>query len=156
MWITLLLAVGLPLGAETAIVEARGEARIPVSGRGDTLVMDFRTASIEKWRITKATLMLHLEEGDPPRMVHLSTVPSRWTEDNPKKAAGGLFKESRRFLVTVLQQGWISVDVTPAYIEALAAQKIHGLAVEQENFKLHGRKPPQFAFSMVVEGVRLE
>jgi hypothetical protein len=150
----MLLAGGL--AAETAIVESRSEGRITVKGRGEVLLMDFRTASIEKWKVTKATLMLHIDEGAPPRMVHVSTVPSRWTEDNPQKAASGLFKESRRFLVTEQQQGWISIDLTPAYVEALASGKSHGLAVEEEGFRLHGRKPPQFSFSMLVEGSRLD
>jgi len=118
--------------------------------------MDFRTASIEKWRVTKATLMLHIEEGATPRMIHVSTIPSRWKEDDPQKAASGLFKESRRFLVTEQAQGWISIELTPAYVEALAAQKSHGLAVEEEGVRFHGRKPPQFSFSMLVDGTRVE
>ncbi len=46
--------------------------------------------------------------------------------------------------------------VLPAYVEALAAQKSHGLAVEEEGVRFHGRKPPQFSFSMLVDGTRFE
>lgn len=146
------LSLGGSLAAETAIVEARADARLHLEGRTEILLLDFRTASIATWEIRKATLLLHVQEGEPPKMLLISLVPARWTEDAPERAAAGLFRHSGRFQVRVLEQGWIQVELSPSFVAALAREQSFGLAVEQKNFRLHGRKPPQFAFVLLVEG----
>ncbi len=147
-----LLLFAFALHAATAIVESRGEARIQVPDHGEMLLMDFRTASIETWKVKKATLALHLREGSPPKTVLLSTIPSRWTEEDPSPAAKGLFVQSRRFPTRDMGEGWIGVEVAPEFVEAMAGGKSFGLAVEQDGFKLHGRGPAYYSFQFLVEG----
>ena len=147
-----LLLFAITLHAATAIVESRGEARIQVPNHREVLLMDFRTASIEAWKVKKATLALHVKEGSQPKTILLSTIPSRWTEEDPSPAAKGLFQQSKRFPTKEMGEGWIGVEVAPEFVEAMAAGKSYGLAVEQEGFKLHGRGPAYFSFQFLVEG----
>lgn len=142
----------IALHAARALVESRGEARISVPGHGEVLLMDFRTASIDRWKVTKATLALHVKEGAIPRTVLLSSIPTHWTEEDPEPARKRLFQASKPLPAKDMGQGWIYVDVPSEYVEALAAGSSFGLAVEQKGFQLHGRGPAYYSFQLLVEG----
>ncbi|MDX1980805.1 MAG: hypothetical protein SFV51_11085 [Bryobacteraceae bacterium] len=108
------------------------------------MLFDFRAASVEGWKIDKAALMLHLAEGAAPRTVRVSSVPRSWTEQDAASAASALFRRPARFgayRATPAGQGWISVALDPALVEALASGRSFGLAIDPAGAKIDGARP---------------
>ena len=151
------------LYAETAILECTADTSVSSIDRSATpegrsrvllldqarhiVLLDFRLAAVERWHVTKATLLLHARDV-PPGKVGISTVSADWRESEatflaPRIAqpwtttgsdlrdaifghAGSRYTFSK---AAPYQAGWIRIDVDPALIDWLLAEKGHGLAI---------------------------
>lgn len=125
------------LHAASAVLNCTAGATAP----NGIMLFDFRAASVAGWKIHKATLMLHLAEGSPPRTVRVSSVPRPWEEQD---AASAVFRGPARFKAcraTPAGQGWISVALDPALVEALASGRSFGLAIDPAGAKIDGARP---------------
>lgn len=145
-----------PAPAASALLESRAQGSLALKDRGQIRLFDFRPDSATGWKIRKATLFLHLESGEPPRQIAVSSIAVKWTEDAPQQALEGIFgKAASRhgsFRVTPIEKGWLSVELEPWLIEWLAAGKSFGLALEQGPRRFHGRGPAYYAPYLLVEG----
>ena len=139
--------------ADTSIPSTDGHAvelRLP-----QAILMNFRFAAIRDWAVTKATLLLHVAGGDALRNVGISTILAAWDETKP--AAVDVRKlQFLNHRVENKPQGWISIEVTPALVELLAAGKGTGLAIRDpsssKQHAIHSRESVQFMPYLVVEG----
>lgn len=158
-----LLVLSQTLHAETAILECTADTWVSSAdlsaapaGRSRELLLDqarrivlldFRLAAAERWRITKATLLLHAQ-GIPPGKVGVSTVSTGWSESEATFLAphvgrlwttlGSDFRDAifgragSRYTFSKAvpyQAGWIQIDVDPTLIDWLLEEKGHGLAL---------------------------
>src|SRR5262245_36241347 len=53
------------------------DLRLPRRG---AVLLEFRTAAIEGWKVKKATLLLHLRQVASPRRVTIAPIPVAWSE----------------------------------------------------------------------------
>jgi hypothetical protein len=143
--IAIFLSFAWTLSAASALLESRAEGRFPVPARGEAMLIDFRPDSIRNWKISQARLYLFLTAGKAPEKLPLSTVTVNWTEDNPAEAAKGAFGKGASAQahcpVKQLPQGWIEVQLPPAFLEALAAGKSFGFAWLTGPARINGRSP---------------
>ncbi len=65
--LVLLMSSVWSLEAASALVESRAEGRFAVEGRGEAMLVDFRTDSIRNWKITKARLYVFVLSGEPAK-----------------------------------------------------------------------------------------
>ncbi len=125
----------LPAGAATAILNAIAEMQ---SAR--ELVVEFRAASAEGWKVSRAALFLHAAKGAPPKRVRVALVDGR----KPRRM--------RAFEASPQPQGWVKVSLDAALVEAMAAGRGSGLAVEQGKVRFHGLDPISTQPYLIVEG----
>ena len=153
--VLLLNSVGM-LPASSALVESRAEGRFAEEDRGRAMLVDFRTDSIRNWRITKAKLYVFVVSGEIPAQLPVSTVTRNWTEDAPGSAVAGTFGrgESKESPCPAkpLPQGWLEVEIPPAFLEAMAAGKSYGLAWLPGAARINGRAPAFRQPYILVEG----
>lgn len=139
------IGCAMVLQGASALVETRAEGRFNVEGRGEAMVMDFRPDSVRGWKIAQARLYLVVVSGDVPPKLAVSTVTVNWTEDNSAEAGGGTFgkggSRDAECVVKQLPQGWIEVELPPAFVEAMAAGKSYGIAWLTGGARINGRAP---------------
>lgn len=152
----LLLLACAKLTAATALLPTRAEARLSKAGRGRIAVFDFRPDGAAHWKIRKATLILHLAAGDPPKSIAVSTVARKWSPANPAALHEAVFHPREApfadCLVRVLPQRWIEVALEPWIAEWMVSGKSYGLAIAEDGRRISGRDPPFLAPYLLVEG----
>lgn len=134
-----LLIAPVLLNAASAVLNCTAGA----AARNGMLLIDFRSTSVEGWRIAKATLMLHVN-GELPKAVRVSAAPRRWTEQDFAAAMAGAFRKPARFGLYKAKdagQGWIAVELDPALVEAMASGASFGLAIDPGGAKIDGARP---------------
>lgn len=142
-----LLLAGQALAAQTAVLECVADATVALRGAdrgrlsggapvvrvsaGDSAALvQFRVSVIEGWRIAKATLLVRVESGRVPRRLAANLATAAWRESDERTALPGRRHPGGRSNVTVLKEGWISVDLDRRLVQALADRKAEGLLLE--------------------------
>ena len=131
---------------------SNGSARtLRLKGSEAVLLLSFRVAVIEGWKIHRATLLIHRASGGTPKGVGLSAVSIPWSEASP----GAARPNSRYAFVPVTEagEGWLRVEVPPALIEQLR----YGLAMiagQNKAYEFHSRETVQYSPYLLVEGSR--
>ncbi len=152
----------VPLGAETAVLEAVADAAGPGTGRvrefpaGNVIVIHFRTWGVFRWQVDSADLFLHIASGPVPTSVEVAIITDNWTEADP-------FTDTGKLAFTVCKsrsepQDWISVRVPSAMVEELAAGRAPGgLAVRVKSaqpLSIHARESSSFTPNLIVNGAK--
>ena len=167
----LVLAAMTVARAETAILECTADgwaqvqkgkawlidgrsAELRLNGSDQLVLLQFRVSAIPRWKVEKATLLLHLAGGRLPARLGVSTVRAAWGEVEAKFT----LEPSARQTVTVkpLPAGWLSLEVSAALAQELVDGRASGLSVREQapvaSFRFHARESLQFAPYLVVEG----
>lgn len=161
--------------------------RIRLKGKEMWMLATFDTAPIAGWRVRAARLRLHAAGPHKLKTIGISTVAVPWAEGtgNGVRADGGAtFLESdagrrawggaqsdftdaawtaagTRVAYSDLREigdGWIEVDVPPAFVHALADGQTYGFAITDEkgqtraNNDVHSREQSGFEPYLLVEG----
>jgi hypothetical protein len=162
--ISLILTLGAPvaLHAGRAILECVADGWVARDGRfdgrtatleagaGRTALLDFRFSLISGWRVAKATLLVHVASGRTPDRVAIGAVVAPWKESDARVARP---TRGRPAPVTVMEQGWIAVEVDPALVQLLAEGKARGLRLSaSRDVAFHARESLGTAPYLVVEG----
>ena len=136
----ILVLLAAALGAESTLIECIADAwysqsnpKLEGSGRtlrlgasGGAVVLAFRAAAIEHWKVEKAVIVLHLAQRSEPVEVSVSFTGAAWRESS---AGPPPLRETSRTVEKVKPDGWISIAVPPALVQALADGKASGLAL---------------------------
>ena len=156
--VVLLLLAACGIRAETAILEctsdnwadlrgrleaSRGRAQeLPVD-RDGRLLLAFRFAVIQGWRVDKATLLLHIADGRAPRPFRVAAAPPWPGEETslPPISPGEGVKTNEE------QQGWIKLELPQALIRLAVHGRSDGLAIWLDSgaIRVHTRESISYA-----------
>ncbi|HUS06943.1 MAG TPA: hypothetical protein VMZ52_11625 [Bryobacteraceae bacterium] len=150
-------------GAATAMLDCTADS--PLTGPPDAgpqlplnpgMLLNVQWQSVTGWRVSKATLLLHLAKGSVPAQLEVALVPNPWLDSKPPSIPEKRWK----FLSQKTEphpDGWVSLEIPPPLVELAAAGKGHGFAVRDrapaKNRWLHTRKSGQYAAHLLVEGL---
>jgi hypothetical protein len=158
--------------AETAILDCTAAAALPVSKAASKnitnpvpdfdlsqgILLDFPFSIVKDWRVTKATLFLHLPQGLLPPRLEVAVVSTDWNA----QSTSGLDVRKLQFLAQPSEpkpESWFAVGFPAALVELLAAGKGHGFAIRLRSshspVTVHGRKAGVLAPRLQVEGSAL-
>jgi hypothetical protein len=145
--------------AESAVLEctadtwmARGDRathgrnRVLTLAPDGAILLQFRTPAIEGWRISKATLLLHLAGGRRPSRIRVAPPAAAWSEIEARWArpVGGADRPVRTY-----QDEWIAIDLQPGDVQA------HGLSIRSRaRLRFDARESVGFAPYLLIEGSR--
>jgi hypothetical protein len=147
-------------GAETAMLDCVADA--PYTGGAqaveyrlaDGMVVNFEWQTVARWRITKATLLVHIARGLSPVHLDIALAPDRLPLIPLQKL---------KFLAQKVEphpDGWIAIDVPPTLVEIAAGAKTRGIVVRDyaraKERWLHSRRSGQYGPHLLVEGVPLK
>ncbi len=160
----LTLAAGTALHAERAILECvadgwaardgrfHGATATLEAGAGKSASMDFRISLIAGWRISKATLLLHVASGKAPDRLGAGVAVAAWRESDARMARA---PSGRTAPVTSMEQGWIGAEIDAALVQEMADGKAHGLRIASNGaVAFHARESLGTAPYLIVEGER--
>lgn len=133
-------------------LEGSGQT-LNLSASGGAVILAFRTAAIEHWRVEKAVIVLHLAAPSKPAEVSVSLTGAAWRESSVEPPP---LREINRTVEKVKPDGWISIPVPQALIQALADGKATGLAISSTstNQTFHSRETFQYSPFLAVVGRR--
>jgi hypothetical protein len=123
------------------------DLRLPRRGG---VLLDFRTAAIEGWRITKATLLLHLRQDAAPRRVSIAAMPATWSES---QAIWKMLPHLRGRVHEVRHygEGWVSIELAPQEVNG------HGIYLTTAGeawLRFDARESVSYAPYLLIEGSR--
>ena len=159
----LLAACGIR--AETAILECTSDNWADVRGRLEAsrdraqelpvdrdgrLLITFRFAVIQGWRVEKAVLLLHLADGRAPRIFRVAAAPP-WPGEEaslPPISPGEAVKTHEE------QQGWVKLELSQALIRLAVHGRSDGVAISLDGgaIRVHTRESISYAPYLLVEG----
>jgi hypothetical protein len=163
----ILLLLTPALRADNTLIECIADAwyspsnpKLEGSGRtlklgasGGAVVLAFRTAAIEHWRVEKAVMVVHLAQQSEPVEVSVSLTSGPWRESSAEPPP---LRETSRTVEKVKPDGWISIPVPQALVQALADGKATGLALSSASAGqiFDSRETIQYAPYLAVVGKR--
>lgn len=132
--IPLLFAVS-SLRAERALLECTANApgEVVSLARRAVTRLEFRTALVEGWSVSRATLLLHLAGGEAPREVDVAVAGGGFRRSATRQAAGG----------------WIEIELDRALLKDVAKPL---LVRARPGLRFHTRQTIQFSPYLIVEG----
>jgi hypothetical protein len=133
--------------ADISLPATPGDATILNAGGGKTVLLSFRMAAAEGWKIEKAVLLLHFPTNTTPQKIRLAAIQDKWTEKSDSLPALTAFQEATE---RSKPDGWITIPI-PA---ELLAPKYAGLALQGPKQSFHSRRSVQFSPYLVVQGTR--
>jgi len=119
----------------------------------DVILLAFRFAAIEHWKVEKAVIVLHLAAESHPAELTVSVTNSPWSESSLRPPS---FRETSPAVEKIKPDGWISVPVPQAMAQALADGKATGLALISKHASqtFHSRETIQYSPFLAVVGQR--
>jgi hypothetical protein len=155
-----LLLAACGIRAETAILECTSDNWADLRGRLEAsrdraqelpvdrdgrLLLTFRFAVIQGWRVEKAVLLLHIADGRAPRTFRVAAAPP-WPGE--ETSPGEAVKTNEE------QQGWIKLELPQALIRLAVHSRSDGLAMSLDNgaIRVHTRESISYAPYLLVEG----
>jgi hypothetical protein len=160
-----ILLLALPtLRAESSLIECIADAwyapaskldgsgkTLQLNGAGGAVLLAFRMAAVEHWKVEKAVIVLHLAAPSEPVELAVSLTGGAWQEysrDPPP------LRETTQTVEKVKPDGWISIAVPQAMAQALVDGKATGLALSSPgvNQTFHSRETIQYSPFFVVMG----
>jgi hypothetical protein len=148
--------------AETAMLDCLADAALAGKAQAatelrvaDGILIDFQWQTVTSWRVTKATLLVHLAKGSAPIILDVALAPDTWVEARTPSIS----EKRLKFLAQKVEthpDGWIALDVPPSMVELAAEGKAHGFVVRDrvraKERWLHTRRSGQYAPHLLVEG----
>lgn len=153
------------------------DTELHLQGRQKLALMTFQFAIIRNWKVQRATLLLHMDDIQPFKLLGVVPVPVRWNEieANAGRAAEsapwgpkgflpdvlGRFEADKANLLPVREGdfGWVEIDLPNSLIEDCAAGRSHGFALfvrsRDGERVINSRDTVRFAPTLKVEGAAL-
>jgi hypothetical protein len=124
---------------------------LKLAGGGEVILLAFRFAAIEHWKVEKAVIVLHLAAESQPAELMVSLIGAPWRESSPKPPS---FRETSPAVEKIKPDGWISIPVPRAMAQALADGKATGVALSSAhaNQIFHSRETIQYSPFLAVIG----
>jgi len=118
---------------------------------GGAVVLAFRTAAVEHWKVEKAVIVLHLAAASEPVEVSVSLTGGSWRESSVEPPT---LRETSRTVEKVKPDGWISIPVPQALVQAVVDGRATGLAISAANTSqvFDSRETIQYAPYLAVVG----
>jgi hypothetical protein len=131
-------------------LEGSGQT-LKLSASGGAVILAFRTAAIEHWKVEKAVIVLHLAAPSEPVEVSVSLTGASWRESSVEPPP---LRETVRTVEKVKPDGWISIPVPQALVQALVDGKATGLAISSASASqtFHSRETIQYSPFLAVVG----
>jgi hypothetical protein len=119
----------------------------------DIILLAFRFAAIEHWKVEKAVIVLHLAAESHPADLTVSLTNSPWSESSLKPPS---LRETSPAIEKVKPDDWISIPVPQPMAQALADGKATGLALSSAHAGqiFHSRETIQYSPFLAVMGQR--
>lgn len=162
---SILLLLAAVLRAESMLIECVADAwysrsnpklegtgqTLQLSGSGGSVLLAFRTAAIEHWKVEKAVIVLHLAAQSEPAEISVSLIGGAWRESSVEPPT---LRDTTRTTEKPKPDGWVSIPVPPALIQALVDGKATGLAISSAsvNQTFHSRETAQYSPFLAVVG----
>jgi hypothetical protein len=147
---TLILLLWLALqGSQTAFLECTAGATLPGSntmlqiGGEKTVLLSFRMAASEGWKIEKAVLLLHFPTTTEPAPIRIAAIQDKWTEKTNSLPSLTPFQTAAE---RPKPDGWMTIPVPPEFL----IPKYTGLALQGPSQAFHARQTIQFSPYLVV------
>jgi hypothetical protein len=153
------------LRAETTLLECTADAwyanrdskwegsaqTLKLTTSDDIILLAFRFAAIEHWKVEKAVIVLHLAAESRPAELMVSLTDTPWRESSSKPPP---LRETGPAVEKVKPDGWISIPVPQAMAQALADGKATGLALSSKQARqiFHSRETIQYSPFLAVIG----
>lgn len=122
-------------------------------GGSDVILLAFRMAAVEGWKVEKAAIVLHLAEPSEPGEITVSPAGGPWNEAsrNPPPLREGASAAAKG-----KPNGWISIPVPVELAQAVADGKAPGFALRSAGSTrvFHSRETIQFAPFLAIAGRR--
>jgi hypothetical protein len=160
-----LLLAACGIRAETAILECTSDNWADLRGRLEAsrdraqelpvdrhgrLLLTFRFAVIQGWRVEKAVLLLHVADGRVPRTFRIAAAPPWPGEETslPPISPGEAVRTHEE------QQGWIKLELPQSLIRVAVHSRSDGLAISLASgaIRVHTRESISYAPYLLVEG----
>lgn len=138
-----LLAAAAIAPAATAILECTAS-----SSAGSRHFFFFRTSLVESWTVERATLLLHINEGLPPKSVLIGVQAGRsgWR--------GAAAPKMRRAAVTAEREGWIKIGIPGEFVNGMIVDPNRQLVIElPKGVNADGKQPGLVSPYLMVEGL---
>jgi hypothetical protein len=149
--------------AESSLIECVADlwysAPGKLDGSGHTLQTDpssvillaFRVAAIERWKVEKAVIVLHMAARFEPGKITVSLIDGPWLESSMKPPP---LREPALTIQKTKPDGWISIPVPPALVQAVVDNKATGFAVSVADAKqtFHSRETIEYSPFLAVVG----
>jgi hypothetical protein len=161
--ILVLLAPALP--AESMLIECVADAwysrsnpklegsgqTLKLSGSGGVVLLAFRMAAIEHWKVEKAVIVLHLAAPSEAAEVSVSLTGGAWRESSIEPPT---LRDTTSTTEKTKPDGWISIPVPAAMVQALVDGKASGLAISLTGAgqTFHARETSQYSPFLAVVG----
>jgi len=166
-----LVVLALPaLRAESSLIECIADAwyapasklasklngsatTLQLNQSGGAVLLAFRVAAVEGWKVEKAVIVLHLAAPSEPVELAVSLTGGAWQEyshDPPP------LWETQQTIEKPKQDGWVSIAVPQELAQALVDGKATGLALSSPGASqtFHSRETIQYSPFFAVVGQR--
>jgi hypothetical protein len=163
--LSILLLLAPSLRAESMLIECVADAwysrsnpklegsgqTLKVGGAGTAVLLAFRMAAIEHWKVEKAVIVLHLASPSEPAEVSVSLTGGAWRESSVEPPT---LRDTARTVEKRKADGWISIPVPAAMAQALVDGKASGLAISSVSGDqtFHSRETGQYSPFLAVVG----
>jgi hypothetical protein len=124
---------------------------LKLAAADDVILLAFRVAVIEHWKVEKAVIVLHLAAASQPAELMVSLIDSPWRESSSKPPS---LREASPTVEKIKPDGWISIPVPQPMAQALADGRATGLALNSGKASqiFHSRETIQYSPFLAVVG----
>ena len=151
----------LPASGETAVLECTADVGIGVKATGyeeqlglqKGALLNFRFGVTRGWSVSKATLLVHIAQGETPQHVEIGFVSQNWTEQKPPEI--GRSVRFHRVKPAPQADRWMTIPLDPPLVELMIEGKMTGLVVRTSRgqpLAIHSRQAHSFVPYLIVEG----
>jgi hypothetical protein len=118
---------------------------------GSVLLLAFRTAAIEHWKVERAVIVLHVAAPFELAEISVSLTGGSWRESSTEPPT---LRDTTRTVEKRKPDGWVSIPVPAELVQALVDGKATGLAISSArgDQTFHSRETIQFAPFLAVVG----
>jgi hypothetical protein len=161
----ILLLLAPALRAESMLIECVADAwysrsnpklegagqTLKLGGPGGIVLLAFRMAAIEHWKVEKAVIVLHLAVQFEVAEISVSLTGGSWRESSTEPPT---LRDTTSTTEKTKPDGWISIPVPAAMVQALVDGKASGLAISSAGAgqTFHSRETGQYSPFLAVVG----
>jgi hypothetical protein len=128
-----------------------GSGQTLQTGPSSVILLAFRTAAIERWKVEKAVIVLHKTAPFEPGEITVSLIDGPWRESSVKPPP---LREPASTIEKTKPDGWISIPVPAALVQAVVDGKAAGFALSAAaaSQTFHSRETIQYSPFLAVVG----